>query len=354
MYTRFFGLSSIPFALSADPSFLLCTPRHREVLAGLTYAVMARKGMIVLTGEAGTGKTTLLTKVMQSMPSSVVQSSPILNLWLTPDEFLEMVLCAFGVGCTSQSRPQRILRFYQLLTDSSAQGKTSMLIIDEAHKLTSEVLEEIRLLSNFERAGEKLLQIVLAGQPELVGVLNRPELRQLKQRIALRLKTEPLSLQEVEQYVRHRWARAGGHTAIPFEPRALSVIAHWSQGIPRVINVICDNSLLLAFSEGKKTVTVNHVREACGDLDLIGSSAEEKAAAYANVHTGAGQQSIATRTADGPPAAERGAVAGTALRRRLGRDNGYPHKLSFVRRWAGRVGLIRSNGFYGQDIQRAE
>jgi len=267
MYNRSFGLRRNPFNMTPDPSFLFLTAQHREALVGLTYAIMQRKGFIVLTGEAGTGKTTLLARVLQFIPASQVQSSVILNPTLTPAEFLEMALLDFGVTNVPTSKAQRLWMLRNLLLKAREQGRVSALIIDEAHKLSREVLEEIRLLGNFEEADEKFLQIVLIGQNELDEALNREDLRQLKQRIAVRLSIAPLASPEVAQYIRHRWLRAGGNHP-PFSSDAISLIADASHGIPRLINGLCDNSLTLAFGEGSSAVDARHVQASAVDLHL--------------------------------------------------------------------------------------
>jgi general secretion pathway protein A len=337
MYTKYFRLSNSPFALTADPRFLLFTSRHREVLAGLAYAVGARKGLVVLTGGAGTGKTTMLRKLLQTLDPNTVQSSFIINPLLTSDELLEMALFDFGSTDIPSSKTQRIVALNRLLLEAASQGKTSILIIDEAHKLSSEVLEEVRLLSNVEKADEKLLQIVLAGQTELGDVLNRVDLRQLKQRIALRLRTERLSATEVEMYVRHRWAKAGGVETVPFESAALACIASSSEGVPRLINVICDNSLLLAFSEDKKVVTASHVREVCTDLDL--PTTQKLQEAPGQIDGSAASELAVKAKAEQQPDSNVQGLAGTALLRRLERYEEHPHDRSFVTRWAGRLGF---------------
>src|SRR5215472_8629790 len=186
MYHQFFGLRKDPFGMTPDPAFLYVTAAHREALAGLTYSILSRKGFVVLTGDAGTGKTTLLTRILQSIPPSRARFSVVLNPTLTPAEFLELALLDFGIGSIPASKAQRLLLLEEFLVKAREQKQVPVLVVDEAHKLPPDVLEEIRLLSNFEQAEAKLLQIVLAGQTELAAVLNRPDLRQLKQRIAVR------------------------------------------------------------------------------------------------------------------------------------------------------------------------
>jgi len=267
MYARSFGLQTGPFNMTPDPAFLYVTPQYREALVGLAYAVLGRKGFVVLTGEAGTGKTTLLVKVLKSVPVSQLQFSVIVNPTLTPSEFLEMVLLDFGVKDIPASKAQRLWKLQNLLFSGRDEGKVSALIVDEAHKLSLEVLEEIRLLGNFEETQRKLLQIVLVGQDELDEILNREDLRQLKQRIALRMCLHPLNPVEVGQYVQHRWTIAGGDQA-PFSLDALRGVASASRGIPRIINSVCENALLSAFAEGSATVETRHVDEAAADLQL--------------------------------------------------------------------------------------
>jgi general secretion pathway protein A len=267
MYNRSFGVRRNPFNMTPDPAFLFLTAQHREALVGLTYAILQRKGFAVLTGDAGTGKTTLLARVLQFIPASQVQSSVILNPTLTPAEFLELALLDFGVTNVPSSKAQRLWILRNLLLEARSQGRISALIIDEAHKLSQEVLEEIRLLGNFEEADEKFLQIVLIGQNELDHALNREDLRQLKQRIAVRLSIPPLAPPEVGQYIRHRWLRAGGNQP-PFSSEAVSLIAEASRGIPRLINGLCDNALTLAFGEDSSEVDARHVQASAVDLHL--------------------------------------------------------------------------------------
>ena len=185
MYNESFGLRKSPFNLTPDPAFLFLTEQHREALVGLTYAILQRKGFVVLTGDAGTGKTTLLARVLQFLPPSQLQFSAIFNPTLTTSEFLEHVLMDFGVTDVPVSKTQRLRKLENLLLQGQRDGKVSALIVDEAHKLSVEVLEEIRMLGNFEDAEQKHLQILLVGQSELARTLNREDLRQLKQRAGL-------------------------------------------------------------------------------------------------------------------------------------------------------------------------
>ena len=269
MYEQFFGLARHPFGMTPDPGFLFLTAQHKEALAGLTYAILGRKGFVVLTGDAGTGKTTLLSRVLQYLPAQRIRSSVILNSTLSPAEFLEMAMLDFGLTDVPESKAQRILKLQQFLLSRYAAGQISALVVDEAHKLSPEVLEEIRLLGNFENAKDKLIQILLIGQNELTDVLNREDLRQFKQRVAVRLRLDALSNEEVAQYIQHRWTKAGGRQPLPFAPDVVARIGACSRGIPRLINVICDNILMLAFAKGQSTVTLEHLLEAARDLDLI-------------------------------------------------------------------------------------
>ena len=268
MYERYFGLTHNPFSMTSDPTLLYMTSSHREALAGLAYAIMERKGFVALTGEAGTGKTSLLARTLKVLPTSRVVSSVILNPTLDEAEFLEIMLVDFGFQNVPDSKARRLLRFQEFLLKARAEGKIAVVVVDEAHKLRPSVLEEIRLLSNLEVPGQKLLQIVLAGQPELIDLLNRPDLRQLSQRISVRLTIDFLKPHEIEQYIALRWSKSGS-TPVPFSRASYADIASWSRGIPRLVNSICDNALMLAFAETATTVESRHVTEACRDLCLL-------------------------------------------------------------------------------------
>jgi general secretion pathway protein A len=325
MYTDFYGLTKKPFGMTPDPAFLFMTRQHREALAGLAYAILERKGFLVLTGMAGSGKTTLLAWILQKLPISKIQSSVILNPSLTRDEFLEMALLDFGVTDIPASKAQRLWALQRLLLKGKLEGKVNVLVIDEAHKLSPELLEEIRLLGNFEQADEKLLQILLIGQSELDDVLARPELFQLKQRVSVRLSLNPLSNNDVLQYVEHRWRVAGGKLPTPFSEDALAKVAEVSQGIPRLINSLCDNALLEGLAEGAAAISAKVVESAAIDLRLI-----EKADP-----TPVPEEAPATVPEVEP--------AIPTLMREIGSNgtHGRKHKRSFLGRWVGKLGLAQ-------------
>jgi general secretion pathway protein A len=324
MYEQFFGLERHPFNMTPDPAVLFLTAQHKEALAGLTYAILGRKGFVVLTGDAGTGKTTLLSRVLQYLPAQRIRSSVILNSTLSPAEFLEMAMLDFGLTEIPRSKAQRIFKLQQFLTTGHAAGQISALVVDEAHKLSPEVLEEIRLLGNFENAEDKLIQIILIGQNELTHVLNREDLRQFKQRVAVRLRLEALSKEEVGQYIQHRWTKAGGRQLAPFAPAVVERIGACSRGIPRLINAVCDNALTLAFAKGESTVTLEHLTEVARDLDLTEWKLPPQAA-EAPIE--------APALVELPPPPMAAARFGT-----LERYGGYPEpRPSFWSRWSGKL-----------------
>ncbi len=267
IYQARFGLDKQPFSMTPDHGMLYLTPTHREALAGLTYALMAKKGFVVLTGEVGTGKTTLLSRVIRHLPQNRFKPSIVVNPRLTCREFLEMAFIGWGVSNPPESKPQRLLLLCQMLASAREAGQSMMLVVDEAHALSMDVLEELRLLGNYENQDEKFLQIVLAGQSELTDVLNREDMRQVKQRIAVRLNITRLSAAEVEEYIRYRWTRAGG-AEIPFSGDAMIEIGRFSRGIPRMINAICDNALVLTAAGEPTPLGPEPIRQACHELCL--------------------------------------------------------------------------------------
>jgi general secretion pathway protein A len=268
MYEKFFQLERAPFSTVPNPECVYFAGQHANAIGGLVFGVLSRKGYLVLTGEAGLGKTTALGAMAHLMGKSSVQTSLILNPILTGPEFMEMALLNFGFRDIPSSKALRLKMFQDFLVRSDSEGKVTALVIDEAHKLSPELLEEVRLLGNYEAADHKLLQMVLVGQPELNDRLNLPELWQLKQRIAIRMTLARMDRETVARYLIFRWSKAGAAGPIPFTEGAIDAIAAWSKGIPRLINAICDNALLIAFSEEMRTVEMKHIREACKELDL--------------------------------------------------------------------------------------
>jgi general secretion pathway protein A len=349
MYTAFYKLSKKPFNMTADPSFLFVTKQHREALVGLTYAVLDRKGLLVLSGMAGSGKTTLLAWLLQRLPGEDVRTSVILNPMLTPDEFLESVLLDFGIIDVPASKAQRLWKLQNFLVAGVRDRKVNVLIVDEAHKLSYDVLEEIRLLGNLECGDEKMLQILLLGQSELDEMLARPDLWQVKQRVSVRLSIGSLAANEVEPYIQYRWSVAGGLTH-PFTPTALDHVRRWSRGIPRLINAICDTSLTEAFADASASVTEKHVDAAASDLRLMDKPAaghDAKRAVAASAAAPARVAAPAMATAPAKPM-KREAVAApamaTAAVKPIKAEPHNPVRRSLFFRWAVKLGFNGHGG----------
>jgi general secretion pathway protein A len=319
--------------MTPDPEFLFLTAQHREALAGLTYSIMGRKGFVALIGDAGSGKTTLLARVLERLPAAQVHSSVILTPTLTPAEFLELMLLDFGLSAIPVSKAQRLLMLQRFLVDAQCLGKVAVLIVDEAHKLTPDVLEEIRLLGNFERPDQKLLQIVLAGQNELDATLDRGDLRQLKQRISMRLCVGPLQPAEVEQYIGFRWSKAGGAQSAPFSTAAIQALVRYSHGVPRLINSLCDNALIFAFSDGCTCITADHIAGAAKDLAIRNGN---------GYSLGGGKGVAPLTSAPGPVAAL--PPSDRIMVRTLERYGQPAGKTSRLATWAGKLGLARKAG----------
>lgn len=268
MYKAFFGFTENPFNMSPDPSFLFRSPQHEEALANLIYGVQSRKGFVVLSGEVGTGKTTMLECLRDFLHAQQITYASIFNSRLTTQEFFEMIAYDLDLRCNRSSKTEVLFALNQLLIDRANAGRTTVLIVDEAHNLHWDVLEEVRLLGNLENRRGKLLQIILAGQQELDHKLEQPEYRQLKQRIALRCCLRPFQVQESCQYILSRLARAGMKEQTIFSPDILTEIHYRAQGIPRVINALCDNLLLTAFALECKVVTREILDEVTQDMRL--------------------------------------------------------------------------------------
>ena len=268
IYNAYFGFVENPFNISPDPDFLYRSPQHEEALANLIYGVRSRKGFIVLTGEVGTGKTTMLECLRDYLESQRIAFACLFNSRLTPDQFFEMMAFDFELQCDRKSKTDVLFALNALLIQQAERGRTCVLIVDEAHNLEWEVLEEIRLLGNLENRQGKLLQIILAGQPELDRKLDAPNLRQLKQRIVLRSMLNPLTPDESAAYIESRLARAGMGRQTVFSPEILEEIYKRSRGIPRLINLLCDNLLVTAFAMEQHTTTIDMLNEVCQDLRL--------------------------------------------------------------------------------------
>ena len=269
MYQRFFGLRELPFELTSNPRYLFFSGGHREALSNLEYGLSTAKAVTVLIGEAGTGKTTLLRAALQSEECRNVRCIYLNNPALTRDEFIEMLASRFDFGSDAgQSKTILLERLDWSLRDRRAKGEITALVIDEAQSLSVELLEEVRLLANIETPTEKLLPLVLSGQPELAARLNDPTLRQLKQRVALRCELKPLDLAETAAYIAGRIRIAGGQASKLFTREAVQLIHEFSRGIPRTISVMCDNALLGGMALGRQPVDREIVNEVCRDFDL--------------------------------------------------------------------------------------
>lgn len=267
MYKTFFELQSFPFQASPDPRFLCMTPRTREVLACLQYGIAQRKGFVVMTGEVGTGKTTLLKSVLSWFPDKVVSTAFVFNPRLDVLDFLEFVLTDFGIPPRERTKSGMLLELNRWLIDRYRENALCVIVVDEAQNLSPDLLEEIRLLTNLETSAEKLVQIILSGQPEFEEMLRLPSLRQLRQRIALWCRTQPLQPHETEVYISERLRIAGAREAV-FSQEAIERIHHYARGIPRLVNLTCEHAMITAYVEQVKPIPAWVVETVAGDLDL--------------------------------------------------------------------------------------
>ena len=268
MYKKFFGLKENPFNVNPDPRYLFLTHSTQEALACLTYGIETRKGFILLTGEVGTGKTTLVNKLLEWLHKERVSTAFVFNPRLSVSQFFDFMMADFGIPCESRQKGQMLMKLNQWLLERYQAGERAVLIVDEAQNLSPQMLEEIRLLTNLETSTEKLLQIVLAGQPELEHKLNQPELRQLRQRITLRAKTRQLSLDETNGYIQERLRIGGAENLALFTPEAVVAIHRYARGIPRVTNLLCEHSLVSAFVDQQNPVPSEIVEEVARDFEL--------------------------------------------------------------------------------------
>jgi general secretion pathway protein A len=268
MYKEFFGLDDIPFTLTPDPRFIVFTQSYNEVLASLYYGLESSKGLIVLTGEVGTGKTTALRWILRRLDSSVL-AAYVFNPRLSIDEFYHHVTQMLGIKDWN-NKAELLSVMGKVLEERHRRGLRTVIIIDEAHELSDYVLEEIRLLLNFESDDAKHLQIVLTGQPELRDKLNQPNLRQLKQRVALRCNMHAYpNVEEVKRYITERLLIAGSQRPNVFTPDAVELIYQCSEGIPRNINNLCDNAMLAAYGAGELSIGRRIIEEVAENLDLL-------------------------------------------------------------------------------------
>lgn len=268
MYRSFFGLRALPFGASPDPRFLFLRPQIRESLACLQYGIAARKGFVVMTGEVGTGKTTLLRAVLDTFAKGRISTAFVFNPCLDVLDFFDFVLTDFGIPPKTRTKSAMLLQLNSWLIEKFRARQLCAIVVDEAQDLSWELLEEIRLLTNLETSSEKLLQIVLSGQPELEEKLHNPNVRQLRQRVALWCKTRPLDSEETQAYIAERLRIAGASQPVLL-PEAAELVHLYSKGIPRIINLICEHALISAYVEQIKPIPA-HIVEAVGlELDLV-------------------------------------------------------------------------------------
>jgi len=267
MYTQFYGFSKKPFNLTPDPDFLFVTESHQEALASLIYGIQERKGFISMTGEVGTGKTTLL-RYLQTVLDAKIKTVLIVQTYISFIQLLKEILTGLKLTVGSETKFSMTQQLNEYLKQTLDRGENLVVLIDEAQNLSNEILEDLRMLSNLETSEAKLMQIVLVGQPELETKLNSEDLRQFKQRIGIRKKIQPVSEGESREYIEHRLSRVGSHAAAVFTPEALSLMCKNSGGIFRIINILCDNALLVGYSLQKKMIDADIIREVLNDLGI--------------------------------------------------------------------------------------
>lgn len=269
MYKKFFGLRENPFNVNPDPRYLFFTQAMEEAISALTYGIDTRKGFLLLTGEVGTGKTTLLNRLLDWLRSRNVATAFVFNSHLNVNQLFDFILNDFEIPCEERSQSMRQIRLNEWLLERYREGQAAVLIVDEAQHLSFEVLEEIRMLTNLETATEKLLQIVLSGQPELEEKLKLPQLRQLRQRITIRTKTRPLTLEETRGYITERLRIAGGDGRDIFSADAIVAIHRYAKGIPRVTNLLCEHTMINAYVDQQTQVSPAFVEEVAREFELL-------------------------------------------------------------------------------------
>jgi type II secretory pathway predicted ATPase ExeA len=279
MYKEFYQLRLNPFEITPDPSFLFLTRRHREALVALYYGVQRRKGFVALTGDVGTGKTLLIRCLLRMVKDSDIACALVFNSRLSTLEFLHYVAAEFGLAPSGRNKGEILLDLRKFLFARHEKKLATMIVVDDAQDLSIELLEEIRLLTNLETEEEKLLQILLVGQQELDEKLDSFELRQLRQRIALRPRLEPFNLEETSGYIRHRLqlagAPSGGHGL--FADGAIEKVQRYSRGVARLINTVCENALITAFARRLTSVPSEIIDEVANDLRLSAAKTPPRA-----------------------------------------------------------------------------
>lgn len=268
MYKSFFGLKENPFNVNPDPRFLFLTQQIEEALAGLMYGIQTKKGFITLTGEVGTGKTTLINRLLDWLHQRQTRTAFLFNSRMNSNQLFDFILAEFDIPCESRTKSQQLMKLNQWLLERYRDGETAVLILDEAQNLSYPVLEEIRLLTNLETSTEKLLQIVLSGQPELEEKLKLPQVRQLRQRIMLRCKTAPLTTEQTFDYITERLRIAGASGEPIFGKEAVETIHLYSLGIPRVINLLCEHALVNSFADQKRVVAGKVIEDVAREFQL--------------------------------------------------------------------------------------
>ena len=268
MYKSYFGLRENPFNVNPDPRYLYLTKQIEEALTGLMYGIQTRKGFITLTGEVGTGKTTLVNRLLDWLRQRRTRTAFLFNSRMNTSHLFDFILAEFEIACESRTKSQQLMKLNQWLLERYRAGETAVLIVDEAQNLSYPVLEEIRMLTNLETSTEKLLQIVLSGQPELEEKLKLPQLRQLKQRITLRCKTAPLTKEQTHAYIAERLRIAGTSGEQIFSPEAMDTVHMYSLGIPRVVNLLCEHALINTYVEQERVVTPKIVEDIAREFQL--------------------------------------------------------------------------------------
>jgi general secretion pathway protein A len=268
MYKSFYGLKENPFNVNPDPRYLFLTKQIEEALSGLMYGIQTRKGFITLTGEVGTGKTTLVNRLLDWLHQRRTKTAFLFNSRMNTSQLFDFVLAEFEIACEERSKSHQLMKLNHWLLERYRAGETAVLIIDEAQNLTSPVLEEVRLLTNLETPTEKLLQIILAGQPELEEKLMLPELRQLRQRIMLRCKTSALTSEQTGAYIAERLRVGGSNGQSIFSAKAIETVYLYSLGIPRVINLLCEHALINAYAEQQRPIEPKIIEDIAHEFQL--------------------------------------------------------------------------------------